>query len=251
MAYKTLNSATEIMRKLDQSRKHLKSGNLFSCISTFHDALQAYINIRSIIEADRIKVIAALNDFQQLLAASRQFQDLYGIFSFRYNDFPTSLDFITQLIKIKEDEIADVLVNKEVIQMLRQANLSKEEQDITKMMVSLVERGEQLALREIVAENETLASLVLTYYNDTGISCRISGDADKAINEYRKAITISPDDEHLYYNIARAYLEKGKKEDAEEYIGTAIKINPKFREGLKLQQYIRKWEDPSHLNGIG
>ncbi len=242
MVYKTASSATDIMRKLDQSRKHLRSGNLFSCISTFHDALQAYINIRGIIEADRVKVIDALNDFQQHLAASRQFKDLYGTFSFRNNDFTTSLEFITQLIKIKEDEIADVLVNEEVNEILSQANLSKEEQDITKMMVSLVERGEQLALREMVAENDDLASLVLAYYNDTGINYRVSGDIDKAIAEYKKAISISPDDEHLYYNVARAYLEKGKKKDAEECIALAIKINPDFKEGLKLQQYIRQWE---------
>lgn len=242
MVYKTASSATDIMRKLDQSRKHLRSGNLFSCISTFHDSLQGYINIRGIIEADRVKVIDALNDFQQQLATSRQFKDLYGTFSFRNNDFTTSLEFITQLIKIKEDEIADVLVNKEVNEILSQANLSKEEQDITKMMVSLVERGEQLALREMVAENDDLASLVLAYYNDTGINYRVSGDIDKAIAEYKKAISISPDDEHLYYNVARAYLEKGKKKDAEECIALAIKINPDFKEGLKLQQYIRQWE---------
>jgi tetratricopeptide (TPR) repeat protein len=242
MVYKTVSSAADIMRKLDQSRKHLRSGNLFSCISTFHDALQAYINIKNIIESDRVKVIGALNDFQQQIAASRQFKDLYGAFSFRNNDFTTSLEFITELIKIKEDEIADVLVNKEVNEILSQANLSKEDQEITKMMVSLVERGEQLALREMVAENDALASLVLAYYNDTGISYRAAGDIDKAIIEYKKAISISPDDEHLYYNVARAYLEKGKKEDAEECIGLAVKINPEFREGLKLQQYIRQWE---------
>jgi len=150
MVYKTVTSATDIMRKLDQSRKHLRSGNLFSCISTFHNVLQAYININKITESDKNKVIGAINDFQQQITDSRQFKDLYGSFSFRYNDFKTSLDFITQLIQIKEDEIADILVNEEVNHILRQANLSKEEQNITKVMVSLVERGEQLELREQV-----------------------------------------------------------------------------------------------------
>ncbi len=242
MVYKTLNSATEIMRKLDQCRKHLISGNLFSCISTFNDALQAYINIRGIIEADRMKVAGALNDFQQQISTSRQFKELYGTFSFRFNDFKTSSEFISQLIKIKEDDIADVLVNKEVKLILSQANLNKEDQETTKMIVSLVERGEQLALKEIVTGNDNLASLVLAYYNDTGINYRASGDIDKAIAEYRKAISISPDDENLHYNLARACIEKGKKEDAEEYINLAVKINPKFREGLKLQQYIKQWE---------
>ena len=230
------------MRQLDQCRKHLKTGNLFSCISVFHDTLDAYISARGIIEADRIKVMGALNDFQQLLAASRQFQDLYGTFSFRVNDFKTSLDFIAQLVTVREEDIADFLLNKEVTSILSQAKLSKDDRDTTKMMVSLVERGEQLTLREMVAENDNLASLILTYYNDTGINYRVSGDIDKAITSYRKAISISPNDEHLYYNIARAYIEKGKKKDAEECIGQALVVNPKFREGLKLQQYIKKWD---------
>ena len=245
--YKTHSSATEIMRKLDQCRKHLKSGNLFSCISIFHDTLDAYINARGIIEADRMKVMGALNDFQQLLASSRQFQDLYGTFSFRVNDFPTSLDFIAQLIAIREEDIANFLLNKEVTSILSRAKLSKDDRDTAKMMVSLVERGEQLTLREMVAENDTLASLVLTYYNDTGINYRVSGDIDKAITSYRKAISLSPNDEHLYYNIARAYIEKGKKKDAEECIGQALVVNPKFREGLKLQKYIKNWEHSSQF----
>jgi len=243
--YKTHRSATEIMRQLDQCRKHLKSGNLFSCISIFHDALDAYISARGIIEADRIKVIGALNDFQQQLATSRQFQNLYGTFSFRLNDFKTSIDFIAQLITVREEDIAAFILNKEVTSILSQAKLSKDDRDTAKMMVSLVERGEQLTLREMVAENDNLASLVLTYYNDTGINYRVSGDIDKAITAYRKAISISPNDEHLYYNIARAYIEKGKKKDAEECIGQALVVNPKFREGLKLQQYIKKWDQLS------
>jgi tetratricopeptide (TPR) repeat protein len=138
-------------------------------------------------------------------------------------------------------------LNKEVTSILSQAKLSKDDRDTTKMIVSLVERGEQLTLREMVAENDTLASLVLTYYNETGISYRVSGDIDKAIISYRKAISISPNDEHIYYNLARAYIEKGNKKDAEECIGQALVVNPKFREGLKLQQYIKNWDHLSQF----
>lgn len=240
--YKTHRSATEIMRQLDQCRKHLKTGNLFSCISIFHDTLDAFIRAKGIIEADRLKVITALNDFQQQLAASRQFQDLYGAFAFRANDFKTSFDFIAQLITVREEDIADFLLNNEVASILSPDKLSRDDRDTAKMMISLVERGEQLTLREMVAENDDLASLILNYYNDTGINYRISGDMDKAITSYRKALSVSPNDEHLYYNIARAYIEKGNKNDAEECIGQALVVNPEFREGLKLQQYIKKWD---------
>jgi tetratricopeptide (TPR) repeat protein len=241
MVYKTLNSATEIMRKLDESKKHLKLNNLFSCIVTFREVLEAYINSTAILHADKIKLTHALNDFQQRIANSYQFRDLYGAFSFRDDDFRTSYDFIGQLIKLKEDEIASVLINKDVGQSLNLDNLSAEEQQKALMMVSLVERGEQMALFEIVAKNDELASLVLSYYNDNGISYRTSGDVTRAITEYKKALFISPDDEHLYYNLARVFIEMGDKRAAEESINMAIKLNPQFYEGLKLQNYIVNW----------
>jgi tetratricopeptide (TPR) repeat protein len=245
MEPKSLNansSAAEIMRNLDQCRKHLKTGNLFSCISNFHDVLDEYINAIDITESDRIKVMAALNDFQQLLSKDRQFQDSYGTFSFRHNDFDTSLNFINQLIKIREEEISDFLLNKEIIKIMSQANLDRTERETMKLIVTLVERGEQYTLQEIVAENDLLAYMVLSYYNDTGINDRISGNTEKAIKAYRKALSISPNDENLYYNIARAYLEQKNNKAAEVSIDQALVINPDFGEGLKLQQYIRKLE---------
>lgn len=109
------------------------------------------------------------------------------------------------------------------------------------MMVSLAERGEQMALFEMVADNDEIASLVLSYYNDNGINYCTTGDVTRAISEYKKALFISPDDEHLYYNIARAFIEMGDKRAAEVSINMALKLNPQFYEGLKLQNYIVQW----------
>lgn len=44
MVYRSAGSPTEIMRKFDESKKHLKLNNLFSCVVTFCDVLEAYIN---------------------------------------------------------------------------------------------------------------------------------------------------------------------------------------------------------------
>jgi tetratricopeptide (TPR) repeat protein len=241
MVYKTVTAATDIMRKLDESKKHLRLGNIFSSIVTFKEVLETYIKATNIIQADKARVGGALNDFQHRIQSSHQFRDLYGAVTFRENDFQTTYEFIGQLIKIKEDEIASVLVDKEVGQVLNLDDLGEEEQQKTLMMVSLVERGEQTVLRQLVTENDELASLVLAYYNDNGINYRAVGDVNRAIQEYKKALFISPDDEHLFYNLARAYIEVGNKKKAEESIRLALKLNPKFVEGLKLQNYISVW----------
>ncbi len=239
--HKTPPSAAEIMRKLDESKKHLRLSNIFSCIVSFREILDTFVKATHITESDRGLVAAALNEFQQKLADSHQFRDLYGAVTFRDNDFLTSYEFIGQLIQIKEDEIAGVLIGKEVGQSLSLDDLGQEERQKTLMMVSLVERGEQMVLRQLISENDELASLVLAYYNDTGINMRAAGDINKAIQEYKKALFVSPDDEHLFYNLARAYMEIGNREKALESIHLALTINPEFTEALKLQNYINQW----------
>lgn len=216
MVYKTANRASELMRKIDECGKHLRLNNLFSCIVIFREALDTFINKAVLSEDERISVTTSLNNLQQRITDSHQFKDIYGDVTFRDDDFRTSYEFIGQLIQIKEDEIASVLVNKEIGQSLNLTELTEEEQQKTLNMVSLVERGEQMVLRQLVSENDELASLVLTHYNDNGINSRAKGDINKAIQEYKKALFVSPDDEHLLYNLARAYIEIGDRKNAEE-----------------------------------
>ncbi len=233
--------AVETMRKLDQSRKHLRDGNLFSALVALRETLELFIGLRDILPNDTNRLTNAINDFQQKIALSREFQDLYGRVHFRDNDFSTSLDFLGQLISIKEDEIADMLQNDDFHTTLILNKLDSEDQKTARLMVSLVERGEQAAIKTLVQENDDLASLVMAYYNDTGIGLRASGNFEKASTEYKKALTISPMDEHLYYNLARAYIEAGLKKDAETAVGQALFLNPDFHEGRKLQRYIANW----------
>lgn len=241
MITKRIDNPTEAMQKLYEGKKSLQEGNIFSGIVALRDTLDAVINMKNVPRNEKKYLVNDINIFQQTLAISQEFNDLYGKVAFRDNDFMISHDFICQLIKIKEEEIADVLVNEEASQFLNLDYLSQEDQQTTKLMVSLVERGELSALRELVDAHDGLGSLVLSFYNETGISLRESGNFDKAIAGYKKALSLSPNDEHLYYNLARAYIESGQKENAETAISQAMQINPQFQEGLRLKKYISQW----------
>jgi len=76
--------------------------------------------------------------------------------------------------------------------------------------------------------------------NTKGIEYRKNGNIDGAITEFRKALVFHPDDEGLYYNIARAYLENKAWKDAEEAVLQAMEINPDFAEGKALLSFLRK-----------
>lgn len=241
MVYQGTVSPTDILPKITEGEKHLLEGNLFSCIVALRECLNAFLGLKDIHPNDKSKLGSALNELQRKLATSREFNDLYGKVYFRNNDFATSYDFLCQLIKIKEDEIAGVLLDHEANHLLNMNYLGEEDQKTTKLMISLVERGETSMLRELVATHDGLGSLVLSFYNEAGINQRKTGNIDKALLDYRKALSVSPNDEHLYYNMARAYIEIGQKKNAEVSIDRALQINPQFQEGLKLQNYIRQW----------
>lgn len=71
-------------------------------------------------------------------------------------------------------------------------------------------------------------------YNELGIELRQKGMFAEAIMNYGKAISIDPEDEVLYFNLARAHLEQGHRENAAGYLKTALRLKPDFPEAQEL-----------------
>jgi len=76
------------------------------------------------------------------------------------------------------------------------------------------------------------------FFNECGIQLRKQELYQEAIEYYNKAINLSPDDEHLFFNLARAYFEKGEVAQANEYIARALAAKPDFEEAKLLLQYM-------------
>ncbi len=97
--------AGRITRKLHECRIHLQKDNVYSCLMGFREALEKMHTTR-MLPADEKKLNQDINAFQAELAASRAFRQLYGPVTFKDDDIDTALDFMKQLIQIKEEEIA-------------------------------------------------------------------------------------------------------------------------------------------------
>nr|NIM97610.1 tetratricopeptide repeat protein [candidate division Zixibacteria bacterium] len=59
---------------------------------------------------------------------------------------------------------------------------------------------------------------------------RKQGKYDAAIEQYKRALKVAPNDENIYYNLGRAFLEAARNEDARRAFESALKINPNFPE---------------------
>lgn len=73
------------------------------------------------------------------------------------------------------------------------------------------------------------------FFNELGIELRGLKLFDQAIDFYKKALSLAPDDENLLFNIARAAHESGDKAQAARYLEAALTLNPGFELAARLK----------------
>ena len=75
-------------------------------------------------------------------------------------------------------------------------------------------------------------------FNSLGVNLRKQGDYPGAIHAYKQALELTPNDENIYFNMAKAFYFMGKLEEASLNVIESLKMNPEFREANKLHQRI-------------
>jgi tetratricopeptide (TPR) repeat protein len=220
--------ASEISRTLGNCKKFLHQGNVYACLSGFRGVLER-LAVTRMLPADEKELREAINDFQRQLMTSSAFKNTFGPVTFQDDNNETTLAFVRQLVNVSEEDIAGQLAGGEETQENRAL-----------MIMRLIDKGEHEKARALIGTNEDLLGFILQTYNAMGIKARREGNFEKAVTELKKALSISPDDEALLYNLARAYAAKKEKKPAVESIQKALKINPAFAEGKALLQSIEQ-----------
>jgi len=221
-----------ITKKLYNCRIQLQKENVYSCLLAFRDVLEKMGKTR-MLSADKKLLQNDINVFQEELASSRAFRNLYGPVTFKDDDLETALDFMKQLIQIKEEEIVAAM-EIEGTDVKGQEDM---QQRIDRIMV-FVERGEVTGARKMAQQDEEAADALIEMYNAAGIQYRIEEDFEKSVMTFKKAILFRPDDEGLYYNMARAYISAGDWDSAKNTMEEGLKMNPDFQEGIQLTYLI-------------
>ncbi len=75
-------------------------------------------------------------------------------------------------------------------------------------------------------------------FNEFGIELRKTQMFDEALGNYMKALEISPQDENLYFNVARLHFDLKDFAKALEWIDRAIEVNPDFRDAKRFKAVI-------------
>jgi len=195
-----------IGKTLHECNHLLTRQNLYSCIVKFREALEL-MQKTPMLHTDERELKDMINAFQNRLASSRVFYECYGPVTFRDDDIETTAAFMQQLIEVKEEEIRE-----EMERARKRQEVGDQESEMfpqAEAVRILIERGDYELARNLIGKNEDLLDHIVDYYNERGITARKAGKCDQAIAEFRKVVSICPDDEGLYYNLARAYVEKG------------------------------------------
>jgi len=107
-------------------------------------------------------------------------------------------------------------------------------------------------------ETKSLFIEILKYDSDTpnpfnslGVTLRKQGDYPGAIHAYRQALELTPSDENIHFNMAKALYFMGEQENASTEVAAALTMNPEFHEANKLYQRIhgQPWTPPKGEKG--
>lgn len=71
-------------------------------------------------------------------------------------------------------------------------------------------------------------------FNEFGIQLRKNGMLDQAVAYYNRAMELSRKDEHLFHNLARAYLEKKDYTKAIDYLLVSLDLNLALESSVKF-----------------
>jgi len=113
--------------------------------------------------------------------------------------------------------------------------------DMEKHLEYLNKSAEILAMQDKLQDLRELYVEILKHdpsavnpYNTLGVRLRRSGDLSGALHAYTRALSLTPADENLHYNIAKAYMHACKQEQAEHHLKQALEIKPDFLEAAEM-----------------
>jgi len=75
-------------------------------------------------------------------------------------------------------------------------------------------------------------------FNTLGVKLRKAGDVAGALHAYQQALELTPQDENIHFNMAKAHFFMGNVAAAQESVSQALFLNPAFQEGRKLHLKI-------------
>jgi tetratricopeptide (TPR) repeat protein len=249
MATKISNIA-ELFHRFHHCEMQLKQGKIAACLITFKEVIEKSPFIPKT-EKEKRELNGGIEMFLSNLSRHKKFQEIFGVISFGDSDLETNLEFIKSMIIAQEEDIVERIKIDEDAAEVQRLEIDKEKQKKNQEMrekiiqaIGYLDQDNLPQAMEIISESDDIREAVANHYNDVGMQHRTDNSFEEAVKNYSKALTVSPEDENILYNIGRACFEAGDSHKAEDFLAKAMKLNPGFAEGQLFYDYLLKLNSP-------
>jgi tetratricopeptide (TPR) repeat protein len=242
--------ANEVNRKFSAARMALKKGDILKCLTQFKEALGGFETVH-VLPAEKAVLEGAISALQTDLTSNEGFKKVFGPVTFADADVESTATFLGELIKVYEEQVVEGLAKDEAAPEPGTAAEKEPEpldregeqaetrpEDPIEAIIEHIKSEKADEAKALIGSDENILSRVLNRLNSHGMSCRKSGRIEEAINTYESCLLVCDNDEGIFFNLARAYMEGGQAEQALQSINKALAINPDFHEGQSLQGMI-------------
>ncbi|MEN6331920.1 MAG: tetratricopeptide repeat protein [Smithella sp.] len=243
---KKISTVTELFHRFHTCELQVRQGKIAACLINFKDVIERMPAI-AMTGKEKKELHEGIQTFLNNLEAHKKFKEIFGEFTFGDTDLNTNLEFIRSMIIAQEQEITQKVEKDEEaaeaqrLEMVKTEEKKKEEiNSKIQEAIALIDEADMSQALQIIQDDEEIKNGIVHYYNMLGIRNREAKNYEEAIKNYSKALLISPEDENLFYNTARAYLEQSKLNKAEAFLENALKLNPEFKEAKELFEYLQK-----------
>lgn len=107
----------------------------------------------------------------------------------------------------------------------------------------------RLLLAGAPAADGDFAEKVVADLSQEAVTLRKQRDFGRAIAWFLKGLEIAPGDDHLLFNLARAYYENQETEKCRQCLERALSINPEFREARRFLDFLSGAPSPAKSGG--
>lgn len=88
-------------------------------------------------------------------------------------------------------------------------------------------------------------------FNSFGINLRKDRLFEEAVRYYQKALEASPQDEHLHFNMARAYHGQDDLPACRRHLSESLRLNPELTEAARFLAFLDKGDDGADAPDLG
>jgi len=240
--------AGEIDRKFSAARMALKKGDILKCLTLFKSALDAFGSAQ-VLPDEKTALQESIGALQSDLTSNEDFKKVFGPVTFAAADFESTAAFLDSLIQAYAEQVIEGMEGTATA-LVPEAEGKPEQaekdpipaemnpEDRVEAIIGHIKSEKADEAKALIAGDEYILTRVLNRLNSHGMSCRKAGHIEEAINSYESCLLVCDNDEGIYFNLARAYMEGGQVEGALQSINRALAINPDFPEGQSLQGMI-------------